>query len=154
MKETVVHVWDDLAQANGEKVTATDTIVFAVDDQTYAIDLGPDNAAEFRATLDRYIAVSEKLGRQRPADGRHRQARSAPVRNVALPPLTPVVRLGGTSGRKPKPKPKPSQAQRSKYRERAAAWVLTKYPDAKVGRLSDALYTDYEEHCRRAGIDP
>jgi hypothetical protein len=23
MKETVVHVWDDLAQANGEKVTAT-----------------------------------------------------------------------------------------------------------------------------------
>jgi hypothetical protein len=151
-KETVVLVWDDLAKADGKKVPATETIVYAIDDQAYSIDLSEGNAAEMRETLGRYIAVSDKLGRQRLGDARQRPIRPAPVRTVQLPPHPEPPRA--VRGTKVPKSTKPADWQRGKYRARAVEWVAKNRPGAKTGRLSDALYTEYEEHCRQAGIDP
>ncbi|KQU02678.1 hypothetical protein ASG56_17390 [Rhodococcus sp. Leaf7] len=58
-KKVVVHLVDDIDSTpideDGEHIT------FAVDGQTYEIDLGPVNAAEFRRTVGYYVDHAAKV---------------------------------------------------------------------------------------------
>lgn len=62
MARTYVAVIED--DLTGEVVDQKDaeSIEFAVNGNSYTIDLGKKNAAEFHKSLDRYIAVATKVG--------------------------------------------------------------------------------------------
>lgn len=59
-KRVVTQLIDDIS---GEIIeSGGETIRFTVNDASYSIDLGPENAAAFRTALAPYLAVAESLG--------------------------------------------------------------------------------------------
>lgn len=59
-KRVVTQLIDDIS---GEIIEdGGETIRFTVNDASYSIDLGPENAAAFRDALSPYLQAAEKLG--------------------------------------------------------------------------------------------
>ena len=52
-----------------EKLTADETVSFALDGTTYEIDLAEKNAKEMRDAFSRYISAARKVGRSGRASG-------------------------------------------------------------------------------------
>lgn len=84
-KRIVTQLIDDIS---GEIVEdGGETIRFTVNDASYSIDLGPDNAAAFRAALAPYLAAAESLGGLRRGDDlapRRAVARTDPAQLSAM----------------------------------------------------------------------
>lgn len=49
---------DDIAYSEGHEVDASETIEFALDGNSYRLDVGPDNAELVRKTFGQFIAVA------------------------------------------------------------------------------------------------
>lgn len=69
-QRVVVHLIDDI---DGE-TEATETVVFGLDGQTYAIDLNVEHAEGLREVLAPFISVARRAGRLAQAQNRPRRA--------------------------------------------------------------------------------
>lgn len=71
-QRTIVKFVDDL---DGAELPEGDgqTVRFAIDGFQYEIDLSADNAAQLRATLDRYVHAGRRTGGRRTIGGHTRQ---------------------------------------------------------------------------------
>lgn len=85
-KKVIVQLIDDIDQTpiddGGEHIT------FAVDGTEYEIDLGPDNAAQFRQALGQYIEYAAKVtssnGSSRASATRSASTRDSPEHTRAI----------------------------------------------------------------------
>lgn len=71
-------VLDDLS---GEEGAVTHS--FAIDGQTFEVDLTPENWAEFRKVTEKFVAVSRKVGGSRSGQSSSAKSANAKIREWA-----------------------------------------------------------------------
>ncbi|WP_134664035.1 Lsr2 family protein [Amycolatopsis sp. CFH S0078] len=134
---------------------ATETVIFAFDGETFAVDLCEENALAFRELLAPYVDVATKLGKhkldKRPANGKRVSTSVRPQTAKTLPANTSV---NGKPWYRHNPDGAPEQEKAKKrYRDMARQFGRENgYELGKRGVIPADVYAAFEEYRREEGL--